>query len=207
MCAYRAMKWWQQKRGTGVVCGLILSAAVGAGVMEPARADGFHDAKPALVTEFARYEVVPDEQLSKMRGGFLVPSGILNFAVDVAAQINGHRLYEGHLTYSPSAGIGGGVTQYDTSALGVPVSSNVNLNDAVNQIVTAIQAGHGNVAPSGYNGANGFVMSVQNTLSNVVIQQQMHVRLDLEANRFLESQATTQWRSRLAQLRYLNGLR
>lgn len=184
------------------------AAALAAAVAVPASAQDLRQAgagNPDLTSDFARYEVVPDEQLGKMRGGFLLPAGVLNFAIDVAAQVNGQRIYDGQMTYTPGAGIGGSVTHYDTSGLGLPVTGDVKLSDAINQIVTSIRAGNGNVALAGYNGANGFVMTVQNTLSNVVIQQQMQVRLDLAASHFIQSQAVTNLQNRMGQLRYLSS--
>jgi hypothetical protein len=187
--------------------GRALAVAGFAGVMAagPALSQELPAAEPQLVAELARYETVPDEQLAKMRGGFVVPNGLLNFAIDVAAQINGLRIYEGRLTFSPATGITGGVTHFDTSGFGVPVTGNVKLTDAINQIVTSVQAGNGNIAPVGFNGANGFMMTVQNTLSNVVIQQQMQVQLDLEADRFIPSQAVMNLQSRMSQLRHLTA--
>lgn len=186
---------------------LTVFALAGAMVSGPALAQELRPAGRQLVAEFARYEAVPDEQLAQMRGGFVMPTGLLNFAIDVAAQINGQRIYEGRLTFSPATGVTGGVTNFDTSGFGVPVTGNVKLTDAINQVVTSIQAGNGNVAPVGFNGANGFMMTVQNTLSNVVIQQQMQVQLDLQAARFIESQAVTNMRTRMGQLRYLATFR
>lgn len=198
--AARAAKW---RAGRA----LTVFALAGAMVSGPALAQEFRPADRQLVADFARYEAVPDEQLAQMRGGFVMPTGLLNFAIDVAAQINGQRIYEGRLTFSPATGITGGVTNFDTSGFGVPVTGNVKLTDAINQVVTSIQAGNGNVAPVGFNGANGFTMTVQNTLSNVVIQQQMQVQLDLQAAQFIESQAVTNMRTRMGQLRYLGTFR
>jgi hypothetical protein len=186
---------------------LAVSAFAGAISFGTALAQEMQPADRLLVTELARYEAVPDEELAKMRGGFVVPNGLLNFAIDVAAQINGQRIYEGRLTFSPATGITGGVTNFDTSGFGVPVTGNVKLTDAINQVVTSVQAGKGNVAPTSFNGANGFLMTVQNTLSNVVIQQQMQVQLDLQASQFIQSQAMTNMQARMGQLRHLNTFR
>lgn len=197
------------KRRTGRA--LAVSAFAGVLAWGPALGQELRqELRPAgsqLVAELARYETVPDEELAKMRGGFVVPNGLLNFAIDVAAQINGQRIYEGRLTFSPAAGVTSGVTNFDTSGFGVPVAGNVKLADAVNQIVTSVQAGNGNVAPMSFNGANGFMMTVQNTLSNVVIQQQMQVQLDLQASQFIQSQAVTNMQARMSQLRHLSTFR
>jgi hypothetical protein len=192
---------WRRRAAAGAY-----AAAFAAAVAAPAAAEdeGMRRGH-GLVGEFAHYEVVPDEELGKMRGGFLLPAGILNFAIDVAAQFNGQRIYDGQLSYSPGTGFSNTVTHYDTTNLGVPVSGKVKLGDAINQIVTSVQAGDGNVAPTRFNGANGFVVTVQNSLSNVVIQQQMQVRLDLEASRFIQSQTVTNMRSRLGQLRHMSS--
>jgi hypothetical protein len=186
---------------------LAVLAFAGAMAAGPALAQELRPGDRQLVAELSRYEKVSDEQLAKMRGGFVVPNGLLNFAIDVAAQINGQRIYEGRLTFSPATGVTGGVTNFDTSGFGVPVTGNVKLTDAINQIVTSVQAGNGNVAPTGFNGANGFMMTVQNTLSNVVIQQQMAVQLDLQANQFIQSQAVTDMQARMGQLRHLATFR
>lgn len=186
---------------------LTVFALAGATWAESASAQELRPAGEQIVAEFARYEVVPDEQLARMRGGFVMPTGLLNFAIDVAAQINGQRIYEGRLTFSPATGVTGGVTNFDTSGFGVPVAGNVKLADAINQVVTSVQTGNGNVAPTSFNGANGFMMTVQNTLSNVVIQQQMAVQLDLQASQFIQSQAVTNMRSRMGQLRHLSTFR
>jgi hypothetical protein len=190
--------------------GRALAIAALAGAMAEGSALGqelLRPADPQLVAELTSYEVVPDAELAKMRGGFVVPNGLLNFAIDVAAQINGQRIYEGHLTFSPATGVTGGVTNFDTSSFGVPVTGNVKLADAINQVVTSVQAGKGNVLPPSFNGTNGFIMTVQNTLSNVVIQQQMQVQLDLQASKFLESQAVANMRTRMGQLNHLTPLR
>lgn len=197
-------------RATRRWTGRVLAVSALAGVMaawEPALGQDLRSADPQLVAELGRYETVSDAELAKMRGGFVVPNGLLNFAIDVAAQINGQRIYEGRLTFSPATGMTGGVTNFDTSGFGVPVTGNVKLTDAINQVVTSVQAGKGNVAPVGFNGANGFMMTVQNTLSNVVIQQQMQVQLDLQANQFIQPQAVTSMQARMGQLRHLNTFR
>jgi len=191
---------WRRRVAAGAY-----AAALAVSVAAPAYAEDLRQTEGGIAGGFARYEVVPDEQLDKMRGGFLMPAGILNFAIDIAAQFNGHRIYDGQLTYSPGAGLASSVTHYDTSGLGVPVSGNVKLGDAINQIVTSVQAGNGNVAPESFNGANGFFVTVQNTLSNVVIQQQMRVRLDLDADHFLPSHAVMGLRNRLQQMQHFGS--
>lgn len=187
---------------------LFTGALAGALIATPADAGEFGvEPSAALETEFAVYEVVPDKELSELRGGFILPDGVLNFAIDVAAQINGQRIYDGQLSFSPG-GMVGSITQHDTTGLGVPVTGNVSLGDAINQVVTSIQAGNGNIAPSNFNGTNGFVMSVQNTLSNVAIQQHLGIRLDLDAGQFLPSVSTAAMRNRMGQLQHMsNGFR
>jgi len=136
-----------------------------------------------------------------MRGGFVIPNGLLNFAISLAAQINGRPIYQGSLTFSPSTGLTNDIHHFDTSGFGVPVAGTVNLNDAIDQVVTSVKAGDGNVVPAEFGGTKGVVMTVQNTLSNVVIQQEMRLQLDLDANEFLQSPAAASMRGRFRQLR------
>jgi len=188
----------------------ILALGMSALLTFPALADPGKPAGGALTADFQQYKKVPDEQLAKMRGGFVMPAGLLNFSVDLAAQINGLPIYQGSLTFSPGAGVTNNITVFDTTGPefgGVPVTGDVNIAGEVNQIVSSVQAGNGNVAPSTFAGASGFVATVQNTVSNVAIQQEMRVRLDLSADHFLPSVAATQLRSRLQQVGNLGLLR
>lgn len=189
---------------------VIAALGVSALLTFPTLADPGKPAGLMLTSEFGEYKKVPDEQLAKMRGGFVMPTGLLNFSVDLAAQINGLPIYQGSLTFTPGAGVTNNITVFDTTGPefgGVPVTGDVNIAGEVNQIVASVQAGNGNVAPATFGGASGFVATVQNTVSNVAIQQQMRVRLDLSADHFLPSVATTQLRSRLEQVGNLGILR
>jgi hypothetical protein len=176
----------------------------------PALADPGKPTGRALTTDFKQYKKVPDEQLAKMRGGFVMPTGLLNFSVELAAQINGLPIYQGTLTFSPGTGVTNNITVFDTTGPefnGVPVTGDVNIAGEMNQIVASVKAGNGNVSPTTFAGATGFVATVQNTVSNVAIQQEMRVRLDLSADHFLPSVAATQLRNNLRQVRNLSNLR
>ena len=188
----------------------IAALGVSALLTVPALADPGKSAGRAMTADFKQYKKVPDEQLAKMRGGFVMPTGLLNFSVDLAAQINGLPIYKGSLTFSPGTGVTNNITVYDTTGpefSGVPVTGEVNIAGEMNQIVASVKAGNGNVSPTTFAGATGFVATVQNTVSNVAIQQEMRVRLDLSADHFLPSVAATRLRGNLDQVRNLSILR
>lgn len=179
---------------------IVVAVAIGAWFPSAAGAGQEGRIDRAPMADFGLYERVPDPELAKMRGGFVIPTGLLNFAIDLAAQINGQPIYQGRLTFSPGTGVTNEIEHFDTSGFGVPVTGNVNVNDAISQVVTSVQAGDGNVAPAAFADAEGVVLTVQNTLSNVVIQQQMRLQLDLEAGAFMESPAGLSLRNRMRQL-------
>jgi hypothetical protein len=184
--------------------------AVGVLLTFPALADPGKSAGRALTSDFKQYKKVPDEQLAKMRGGFVMPDGILSFSVDLHAQINGAEIYRGNISYDGM----GRISTVDNHAEGntptmiggVPVIANVR--DGINQVVASVRAGEaGSNTVSPFDNTTGFVATVQNTLSNVAIQQQMQVHLKLSADHFLPSVAATQLRSRLQQMGNLGVLR
>lgn len=170
----------------------------------PTLADPAKSAGRAFTSDFRQYKIIPDEQLAKMRGGFVMPDGILSFSVDLAAQINGETIYTGGISFdrSVSPNVVNTVNNYadgDTPTMigGVPVIANVR--DGINQVVTSVRAGEGNMV-SPFANTTGFVATVQNTLSDVAIQQQMQVQLELSADHFLPSPAATRLRSRVQQM-------
>ena len=185
----------------------IAALGVSAFLTFPAVADPGQPAALARTGDFTQYEKVPDKQLAKMRGGFVVPAGLLHFSVNLNAQINGQPIYAGSLTYNQGdPGVTDTVTvstPFDVN--GKPVTGDVR--SGINQVVASVQAGNGNFAPGTFDGGTGFVATVQNTISNVAIQQEMRVRLDLSADHFLPSAAATALRNRLQQVGTLGILR
>lgn len=180
----------------------IAALGVSALLTFPTLADPAKSAGRAFTSDFRHYKIIPDEQLAKMRGGFVMPDGILSFSVDLAAQINGETIYTGGISFNHTDGLINTVDNHaagDTPTMigGVPVIANVK--HGINQVVASVLAGEGNMV-SPFANTTGFVATVQNTVSDVAIQQQMQVQLELSADHFLPSPAATQLRSRVQQM-------
>jgi hypothetical protein len=115
---------------------------------------------------FAGYRKLSNAELDSNRGGFIGVGGITYFSIDLAGIVNGQQLYDFHASLS-----NGQITQ-NGSGNGVSVDAN--------RILAQIQNGTGN-SNGGFTGTHGLVNNVQNSLSNVVIQQIANLRIDLSA--------------------------
>ncbi len=120
-----------------------------------------------VAASFSGYARLAEEQLDELRGGFVTASGVEHFSLKLST-LQGTALMSEFI-----------ISLTDAGTLSVNESSMINLSDAQNQVVATFQLGEGNLVPVNFLGANGLFNVVQNSLSDVVIHQNIEIRLDL----------------------------
>jgi len=126
-----------------------------------------------VINDFQKFEIVSDHDLDSMRGGFNLGSlGILRFSIDFAANIDNTPIYDGGLSFD-------GTTFTNTLTIHDPTRGNVTFDNALGQITAAVQNGGFNTSPGSFSQAGGAFNIVQNSQSNIVIQQITSIAVDL----------------------------
>lgn len=148
-------------------------------VADEARADGL--TFESFENPFASYTPLDHETLDGMRGGFLAGGLFQFFSISMDASMNGSQLYE--------------ASWDSTSGLTVNPTANPNATSSVTfngqQLSSIIQSGGGNmVGNTAFQGGGGVFNVIQNTLDNVVIQQNTQIRLDIDRSMISESRSS-----------------
>lgn len=120
-----------------------------------------------VAASFSGYARLAVEQLDELRGGFVTASGVEHFSLRLTTFIDNALMDEFVISLT------------DAGTLAINESSIIGLADAQNQVVATLQLGEGNLVPVNLIGASGLFNIVQNTLSDVVIRQNVEIRLDL----------------------------
>lgn len=136
-----------------------------------------------VTSSFVGYARLAENELDELRGGFATASGVRHFSVKLSTIIDGALMDEFVISLT------------DAGTLEVSESSLITLSEAQDQIVATLQLGEGDMVPVDLLGASGLFNIVQNSLSNVVIHQNLEIRMDLTSTGLTGALVTQQLRS------------
>jgi hypothetical protein len=126
----------------------------------------------------ARYERVPDRELDKLRGGFITPNGFVRVGIDLQGSIEGVDVprieFSAQIERDTRNGTNSVVIN-DDPANGVRIT----FNEAQGRFQSVVQQGGGNgISLNSFDNAKGMFFTIQNSLSNVTIQQRVGINIE-----------------------------